>query len=103
MKKEENPMNIFKKLFEKSSFNHLYVAFEKNQSERGFGKMIHFFKEKPSEDEFTQIMRFPEMIEYLQKNPIDDLYFFGPIRESYWSNKRFKWYIDNRNLGRYFN
>ena len=95
-------MNILKKILEKPKFKHLYVAFEKNSSDRGFGKMIHFFNEKPSEEQYTKIMLFPEMIDFLQRNPIDDLYFFGPIRDAYWTNKRFKWYIDNRHLGRYF-
>jgi hypothetical protein len=93
-------MKKLKKLFEKSYFDHLYLAFEKR--ENGYGPYIHFFDEYPKDDELTGILPFVDFLNRLESNPVENVYFFGPLIDAYKNKWRFRLYINNRGLSKYF-
>lgn len=74
------------KLLEKNYFEHLYLALEKRDNERGFGPYIHFFDEDPHDSYYINVMKFNDFLLFLSKNPIENLYFFGPLVNRYQNN-----------------
>lgn len=96
-------MKTFKQKFEKDYFSHLYAAFEKRDNERGFGKLIHLISVVPeNNDEFTNVLPFEEMLDYLVKNNLTDMRFFGPPVYYFQHAIRFKWFVKNRGLDIFF-
>ena len=95
-------MKKLRQILEKNYFANDYAVVEKSNNERGFTRLIHIIASKPKDGDYALSMTFPEMVEYLKKNPIDDLYFYGAPIMAYQLNWRFKLFVKNNNLERYF-
>ena len=95
-------MDFIKHLLEKNYFKSAYVGVEKRDNESGMAKLIHTFNYKPRDGEYALSMPFEEMILYLKANPNADLVFFGPPVMAYKRNIRFRFYIQNRCVSKFF-
>lgn len=96
-------MKKLRELFEKNYFENTYVGIEARNNKKGYGKLIHTLTYKPAGNEFAVIMSFPKMIEHLMTTKPDDIAFFGPPVTAYKKSWRFRLFVKNRHLEKYFN
>lgn len=91
-----------RRLFEKNPFEHTYIGIERDNSSRGYSKLVHIMEGEPDTNKYAMSMSFNAFLDYLQQHPVEDLYFFGPATLMYQHNWFFRNYINRRHLEKYF-